>query len=53
MKFTLYDQGYEAALNLVELKDTSILLLASRGTFTIIILVLFSYLYVITEGYHN
>ncbi|HHT58070.1 ABC transporter permease [Herbinix luporum] len=50
MKFTLYDQGYEAALKpIVELKDTSILLLLLGGLSAIIILVLFSYLYVIKQ----
>lgn len=50
MEFTLYDQGYEAATKpIVELKDTSILILIFGGFSGITILLLFTYLYVIKQ----
>lgn len=51
MNFTLYDQGYEEAIKPIdELKDTAILLLILGGLSGIIILLLFSYLYVYKQG---
>ncbi|NLO08318.1 MAG: FtsX-like permease family protein [Clostridiales bacterium] len=51
MDFTLYDQGYEEAIKPIEeLKDTAILLLILGGLSGIIILLLFSYLYVYKQG---
>lgn len=50
MEFTIYDQGYEAAIKpIVELRNTSIILLTLGGFSGLIILLLFSYLYVIKQ----
>ena len=47
MSFILYDQGYNEAIKpILELKDTAILLLILGGLSGIIILLLFSYLYI-------
>lgn len=50
MSFTIYDQGYEEAINpIMELKNTAILLQILGAVSGTIILLLFSYLYVIKQ----
>lgn len=50
MEFTVYDQGYETATKpIMELKNTSVLILVLAGLSGAAIILLFSYLYVVKQ----